>query len=410
MAKLLIISFDALGDSAFDRAAALPNTGSFLKESVLVRDVRSVFLTNTYPVHVSVVTGLPPGKHGLTSNVPVMPVRYPLWNYRASLIRAKTLPQAVAERGGKTAAVLWPVTGGAKSIRWNLPEIMPQPGDNQILLNMKHGSVLTQFRLWRKYGRLLSGIKQPNLDRFSAACMSDLLRRNRPDLALVHLTAYDSLCHFFGPGTEEAHAALKVLDAALSSLLNAAGPEYDVILFSDHGQFPLSHEILPNDMLLEMGLLNKDDGGSYILQEEGCFFECCGGAAFFHGGSLGLEKIDVIRRELQGSPGFNRFLTPEELTEAGRERSAFGCCAAEGFSYEVYPEGHKGQHGYPADYPNYGVFYAVRSAGARKGQVIHGGSLLDIAPIALKLLGEGLPASRGPVIPGLPPARGDIFL
>jgi hypothetical protein len=274
---------------------------------------------------------------------------------------------------------------------------------------MKNGSVYTQFRLWRKYGHLLNGIKQPNVDRFSSASMADLLRRKRPHLALVHFTAYDSFCHFYGPDTEEAWEGLKVLDACLGSVLEAAGPEYRVILFSDHSQFPLAHELLPNDMLLDMGFLNKNDDGEYLAKDEGCFFECCGGSAFFHAGTLGPEKIAYIKKKVLESPGFNRFLTPEEMTEAGKFKSVFGFCAAEGFSYEAAQENHKGQHGYPTDYPGYTVFYAVRSPSAKKNAALHGGSLLDIAPIALRLLGEGAPDHKKPVIPGLQPAREDLF-
>jgi predicted AlkP superfamily pyrophosphatase or phosphodiesterase len=85
--KLLIISFDAVGDRVFDRLAALPNTAAFLRSAALARDVSSVFLTNTYPVHASVLTGLPQSEHAIISNVEAFPRRYPEWCYRASLIR-----------------------------------------------------------------------------------------------------------------------------------------------------------------------------------------------------------------------------------------------------------------------------------------------------------------------------------
>jgi predicted AlkP superfamily pyrophosphatase or phosphodiesterase len=87
--RLLIISFNALGDRVFDRIAAMPNTAAFLRGAALVRDVSSVFLTNTYPIHASVVTGLSQAEHGLISNTSAFPERYPEWRYRASHIKKR---------------------------------------------------------------------------------------------------------------------------------------------------------------------------------------------------------------------------------------------------------------------------------------------------------------------------------
>jgi hypothetical protein len=416
--RLLIISFDAVGDHVLDRLGTMPNTGAFLRSATTVRDVRSVFLTNTYPVHCSVVTGVPPAVHGLVSNVPPFPRRHPVWNYRAAGIKAKTLWQAVHERGFPVASVLWPVTGGAGEIRYNLPEIFPRPGDNQVLLNLKNGSPVMQLRLWLRYGNLFQGIRQPALDRFALACMTDMLRRHRPKLALMHLTAYDSLCHIHGEDFNKLDAALEVLDGGLGALLDAfeAGGSGDTaaILFSDHAQLPAETTVRPNSILLEMGLLRRDAEGAFHTGESGCFIECCGGSAFFHPGKLseneeGRAAMAVIRRRLEETPGFNRRLDEDEMNECGRGDLPFGFCVLPGYTCDEYGHGEKAQHGYPAGYDGYRVFYAVRGGTVPKGKTLRGGSLLDIAPLALRLLGQGLPPERAPALPGLPPAREDIF-
>jgi hypothetical protein len=405
--RLLIISFDAVGDRVFDRIAALPNTAAFVRSAALVRDVSSIFLTNTYPIHASVVTGLPQGEHGLISNTSAFPERYPAWCYRASCIRKKTLWQAAAEQGLSVAAVLWPATGGAAEIKWNIPEMVPRPGDRQLLLNLKNGSKLAQIRLWLRYRHLLDGIAQPARDRFAAACMADILRSRRPGLALMHFTAYDGLCHQYGEDFGVLDRALAVMDEELGKLLEAAGEETAVILFSDHAQLPVEHTVLPNDILVEMGLLKRDGAGAYQAGEPGCFIECCGGAAFLHPGKL--EQLDALRRNLERSPGFNRWLRDEELRACGRGNLPAGFCPLPGYQYEACDTGEKGQHGYPGDYENYKVFYAVRSPAVPGGRELRGGSLLDIAPLALRLMGEGLPPDRAPRIGGLPPARADLF-
>jgi hypothetical protein len=419
--RLLIISFDAVGDHVLDRLGALPNTGAFLRSGTAARDVRSVFLTNTYPVHCSVVTGVPPAAHGLLSNMPPFPERHPVWNYRAAGIRVKTLWQAVHEKGFPVASVLWPVTGGAREIRYNLPEIVPRPGDNQLLLNLKNGSPLMQLRLWLRYRGLFEGTRQPALDRFALACMTDILRRHRPKLALMHLTAYDSLCHIHGEDFNKLDTALEVLDGGLGALIDAftggkTGGEDDtaVILFSDHAQLPLEKHIRPNRILLEMGLLRQDAEGAYHPGGSGCFIECGGGSAFFHPGNLleneeGRAAMPVIRRRLEETPGFRRWLDGDEMRECGREGLPFGFCVRPGYACDEYDHGEKAQHGYPAGYDGYRVFYAVRGRTVSRGKTLRGGSLLDIAPLALRLLGQGLPPERAPALPGLPPAREDFF-
>ena len=417
--RLLIISFDAVGDHILDRLSALPNTGAFLQSATTARDVRSVFLTNTYPVHCSVVTGVPPAAHRLISNTPPFPEQYPVWNYRASGIKAKTLWQAVHEKGFSVASVLWPVTGGAREIRRNVPEIMPRPGDNQVLLNLKNGSPVMQLRLWLRYRSLFDGKNQPALDRFALACMTDILRRHRPKLALMHLTAYDSLCHLHGEDFDRLDTALKVLDEGLGVLLDVFdagknGGDTAVILFSDHAQLSVKKNIRPNRILLEMGLLRQDAEGVFHPGESGCFIECCGGSAFFHPGKLlenkeGRAAMAAIRRRLEETRGFHRWLSGDEMHESGHEELPFGFCTLPGYTCEEYYHGEKGQHGYPAGYDGYRVFYAVRGKTVPQGKTLRGGSLLDIAPLALRLLGEGLPPERAPALPGLPPAREDFF-
>jgi hypothetical protein len=415
---VLIISFDAVGDRVFDRLKTLPNTGAFLRSATVARGVSSVFLTNTYPVHTSVVTGLAPVRHGLISNESAFPERLQDWNYRARGIGAKTLWQAVREKGMTAASVLWPVTGGAREIRWNIPEIMPRPGQNQILLNLKNGSKLTQLGLWLRYRRLLDGISQPNLDRFSAVCMAEILRRHRPDLGLIHFTAYDTLCHRYGEDFDKLEPALRVLDDGLGLLLDALdnggrkAEDTAVILFADHAQLPLVKTVLPNDILTDMGLLRRNPQGGYMPGETGCFIECCGGSAFIHPGNLRCpgDSMTALCKRIEESPGFNRWLTREEMETCGRGELPGGFCALPGWAYGVCDHGEKAQHGYPADYEAYRVFYALRGASVPRGKTVNGGSLLDIAPLALRLLGKGLPPEQSPCIPGLPPPRGDFFL
>jgi predicted AlkP superfamily pyrophosphatase or phosphodiesterase len=263
-----------------------------------------------------------------------------------------------------------------------------QPNQSQILTNIKAGSKLLQIKMSLRYGKLLDGIKQPNLDDFSTACMVEILKKYNPGLALMHLTAYDSLCHKHGRYSDELETAYKSLDNNLARLLEAVGGDRDVIIFSDHSQLNVHTSINPNDMLVESGLLHFKEN-SYIMSENACFFECCGGSAFFHSGNLSQSKIGEIRDSVSGSEGFKRFLTDEEMRLSG-QRSAFGFGAKSGYCYESFPSNHKATHGYTLDMPDYSVFYMFRfKDGENSDNKLLGNSLLDITSLAAERLGLG---------------------
>ncbi|MCL2342765.1 MAG: alkaline phosphatase family protein [Firmicutes bacterium] len=386
MNRLLIISFDAVGSAEWDRLGAYPNMASFAKSAALTLDARTVFLSNTYPIHCSVITGQPPSAHGLISNTEAFPEKNPPWFTRASDIRAKTLWQAVAAAGGSVAAVLWPVTGGSKDIRWNIPESPGRYGPSLITENLKSGSAGLQLRLLLRHWRLLKSLDQPGLDSFVTACASDILRKYRPNLTLVHLTCYDTLCHRYGRGAPELQTAFASLDKNLGLLLDAAGQSASVLIFSDHAQFSVHTVVAVNAVLQNMGLLRRA-GDTWVAGESHCFIECCGGSAFFHPGSLDENGIARVRGVVAASEGFHRFLTAEEMRECGRENLPFGFCAKIGYCYDAVGKVEKGNHGYPPNYPGYGVFYAVRGERHEPGSVRRGGSLLDIAALAAKELG-----------------------
>jgi len=384
MGRLLIISFDAVADSVWKSAPeSCRNIKAFTSSAETFTGVRSVFLSNTYPIHCSVATGKPPRDHKVLNNVAPFPVPHPKWTISASAIKARAIWQAAAEAGLKVASFLWPCTGGSPHIRWNIPEIPPVPGQNQIAANLKEGSKLLQLGVILRHGDLVRKVSMGTVDELTTVCAADILRRKRPDLTLVHLTRTDYLGHELGPGPETSALMHEAIDKNLGALLDAAGEDTEVIAMSDHGCKAVHTDIIPNDLLKEMGLFG-----------EGCFFECCGGSAFLHAAALPEPKLLAVKERTAGLEGFSRFLAEDEMSESGRAGLPFGFGLAQGYSAEAVPTGHKGNHGYPLDMPDYHVFYAVRGRGFSPGAKREGGSLLDIAPIAASLLGVDMDKER----------------
>jgi len=383
---MLIISVDAVGDDEFPHLMKYPTFSAFSEKAAVYRDVSTVFISNTYPIHASIVTGVKPCVHGIISNTEIFPTKSGIWNAREDGFRVKTIWQAAVESGFVTTAVFWPVTAYSKSIRYNIPEVLAQPGKNQIVTSMKAGSTLLQIVMFLRHRKLLKGIDQPDRDRFATACMADILRKHKPGLALMHLTAYDSLCHKLGKGAEALEPVFRSLDENLSILLDAAGHDRDVLILSDHGQQNVHTSIEPNGILVEAGLLRRQDD-VYMPGEYGCFIECGGGSAFFRAGKLPEQDTEKLRAVIEISEGFRRFLTDEEMQDSGHEDAAFGFCAKPGYCYEPIISGKKAEHGYPLDTPDYKVFYMAKGFGLPPGSVTHGASLLDIAPLVAKRLG-----------------------
>jgi len=383
---MLIISFDAVGDDEFSRLMQYPAFSAFSKQAAVYRGVPTVFVSNTYPIHASIVTGVNPDVHGLISNTERFPAKHPVWNSREDCIAVKTIWQAAAEKGMKIAAVFWPVTAYSKTIRYNIPEVLSRPGENQILTSLKAGSRLLQLFLVLRYWKLLRGISQPSRDNFATACMARILRKRKPGLALMHLTAYDSICHEHGKGSDALLPAIESLDRNLAILLEAAGDDRDVMILTDHSQINVHTSLQPNDILIKEGLMDRN-ADEYIPGDSNCYIECCGGSAFFHAGRLPQNRIDGIYAIIEKSEGFRRFLSDDEMSCSGYGDAAFGFCALPGYSYVAFGPGHTAEHGYPPDTPDYKVFYMARGFGLRPGSTTDGGSLLDIAPLAAKRLG-----------------------
>ena len=65
--KLLLVSFDGFR-ADYLQNYEFPHLQNFIKEGVLVEQVKNVFITKTFPNHYSIVTGLYEESHGIVAN------------------------------------------------------------------------------------------------------------------------------------------------------------------------------------------------------------------------------------------------------------------------------------------------------------------------------------------------------
>lgn len=358
----------------------LPNFKRVIEKGTIYREMQTIFVSNTYPIHTSVVTGEHPKVHGITSNLErnFLDPR-PRWNYDSRKIKVDTLWDILSSHGLKTAAVLWPVTGYSKNIAYNIPEIVKKPEENQIVLNFKTGSKLLQIEMFIKYGKILKGIRQPELDTFSTACMVDIIKKKKADLMLLHLTIFDNFCHFNGREAIKTKQALKILDKNLGKVLDVIDNDTTVIIFSDHAQIDVHSNENLNRVLNELGYLQYNHDGS--IKSYKAVFENCGGSCFLHASGLDADEILNIQAKVLGEASVKRLLTAEEMENSGFGDAICGFAANIGYHFCDIVE--KANHGYPLDVANYHTFCVIDKKTNYECR-----SVLDIKGLVLESLGR----------------------
>jgi predicted AlkP superfamily pyrophosphatase or phosphodiesterase len=388
MKRIIMVSLDAVSSSDLAHLLNYPNFARLKEQSTLVSYVSSVFISNTYPAHSSIITGVHPHKHELVDNLLLNPEKtWQDWRFNANLIKAPKLYDKAKDKGLRTCAILYPVTGQA-AIRYNFPEI---PGHMSLVkrfgLMMAGGSPGFILGSLLRFGRHFRGVAQPSLDDLTIRIAADALIRRRPELLLLHLLDTDDQKHRFGPQSQQARASLERHDRRLGLLIQAlqtAGTyeETGILIFSDHGCLPVHTTADPNDFLVRKGLAQKERGRATRFE---AYFHNAGCTAFLKiYNEQRRGEIEATARQILAEGYVLRELTPEEMRISGMDKEyALGIEAAGGFAFG---EPHLGQHGYALCPPENQPFYMAKGEGIPQGAELRGGSIVDICPLAAEML------------------------
>lgn len=233
---LLVLSVDGLDHRYLRDADALgmkiPNLRKLMREGALADGVVGVVPTVTWPSHTTLISGVPPHKHGILGN------RRPKseggdYYWTADLLKAPTLLDVCRKRGLKSAAITWPVTVDAP-VDYNLPELFDKRNGGAMDLHAiarkaTPGLIDDITRLYPAFPKFWVD------DRARAEATMYLVREKKPDLVLVHLVDHDSEAHEFGPFSREAKALVEYTDQLIGDILRVLPKEYAVAIVSDHG-------------------------------------------------------------------------------------------------------------------------------------------------------------------------------
>lgn len=418
----VIVSFDAVGSRDFNTLCELPNFKKFLENSAYCKEVSSIYPTLTYPAHTSIVTGKYPNRHGIVNNTMIQPHRKkPDWFWKRKYVKGSTFYDEARKAGMKVAALLWPVTAGAK-INYNIPEILPnRPWETQEMVSFLNGSALYEIELLKNFGHLRDGVKQPQLDNFVHQSLLHTLRKYKPNLTMVHFTDVDTNRHDFGVDAPEIKEAFLRHDIRLKEIIETLQETgmYDetaIIILGDHSQLSVNKVIYPNYLFKQKGLITLKNNKIHTWR---AFAHNCDGSCYIYlKDKNDLELKAQIKELLDGlkekfPEGIEHIYTGEEAAAMGADENCiFMLEAYEGWYFldeydelttEVKMDSGKphmmlGTHGFLPTKSGYNTFFAAKGVGIASSVEVEKMSLVDEGPTIASLLGLELPNTDGRII------------
>ena len=428
--KLIVLSFDALESVDLDTFARLPYLGEVMRRASVVRSVREVYPTLTYPIHTSIITGVRPDRHGIFHNqrASLNPER-PDWNIMGSdwywekeSIKSPTLVDAVIEAGGEVATVSWPVTAGdMRGI--NLPEIWPVPGRGEDPRRVYERAASPEaMRLYfNKYYAHFNWTDNCDMVKYSVEAALDIVRDHAPDLLLCHAVQLDHVRHQYGNTSMEVAECLRELDIIAGRFMQAARDAWiyectNFVILGDHGQIDVEALFNMNVLLREAGFIDADADGRALSCHAYSF--SAGFSTHIHvpgGGDLLRARVyecllDIKRRYPEH---IERVMTAREVgDEEGLTGDfAFVVEGAQSVLFEnaltgpvIIPRGSDQYHSYAANHghhPSKGNKPPFIAFGpdVAEGIAIESGDMMDICPTLTALAGVSMPGMEGTVFP-----------
>ena len=425
-ASVLLVSVDALKpEFVFEQerlGVSLPNISKCLVEQGLTarEGMKSVFPTFTYPCHESMITGTNPATHGTVNNGIFDPTGEHLgaWHWFATK-KVKTLWEAAKEAGYCCASVAFPTSVGAKGdyiapeYWWDGSEL-----DSAFIDAVaKPQGLISEME--KEIGRYAGGLDlSDDGDRQRGKAAVWMLQnklepviKEKPFFLSAYFASFDESAHQHGVYSREAAASLEKIDRMLGELFAEAkritGDNVYICVVSDHGSLDNTHNISPNVLLKEAGLIETDENGK--VTDWKAFSQRAGGTAEIRlkdsGDTQAAQALaEVMKRLLEDeNSGILEVLTGEQAkARGGFPQAAYVLVSKKGYELRDDTQGdycrtrltQKAQHGYSEEFPEMRASFMLAGPGISKGN-IEGVRLIDVAPTLAGLMGAALENAEG---------------
>lgn len=420
MEKLIVLSIDGLNQFYLeDSSIHMPVLRTAAKNGGRVKTLETCYPSVTWAAHTCVITGCMPQQTGVYGNTVYDPENGRSYSYfdptladADKLIRHNTIFDALHAKGYTVASICWPMTQGLDAIKYNIPEFY----QHEYFVNYatkdlwqglaKKGVPVGEYAKWSSNHAL--GHLQ---DELTTQIACQIMQNTDTDALFLHYLLTDSYLHDFGAGSPEVRWACEYVDTLLGELLkqaDAAWKDYNLIVFTDHGQTDIKQYFHANAALRRAGLycpekpetsavISVSNGGSSFLYELNHSGKMA--AALEEIGRYDVveeiwDKEELLRRGYIHFGGKFDFL-PDAIV--GYRDGV--CCSNTDREDGVYslPTRYKSTHGFSPSHQNMNGFLVVRGSRFRKGAYLETGSLKDIAPTIAQMLALDFSAQGEPL-------------
>ena len=419
---LLLISIDGLRPDyvleADNHGLKIPHLRSLARDGAYATGVRGVLPTATYPSHTTIVTGVAPARHGIVANHPFGQVVKDLdvWFYYAEDLRAPTLWDAAAQAGYLTGSVSWPVTVGATSIRWNIPEYALTRTLEDVKITRGASTPGLMAELEKKAGPYLTEVSDSvKRDWARTRYAVELIRQKRARFVTVHLAASDNLQHRNGPFAPPVLSALEEIDRMVGELRDAIRTEDSrsaVCVVSDHGFAPVTKVLWLDAIFVKEGLITLK-GQDTTIEKAGVAewvarpWHAGGSAAIVLKNAADVtarEKVKSLLDRLAADPanGIAAILDDAAIRELGGAPTAtFWVTMRAGFmlSPTLQPSivsvvSARGAHGHAPTLPEVAATFMIAGEGIAAGRSLGAIDMRSIAPTLAHVMGLPFPSAE----------------
>lgn len=426
--SVLLISIDALKPEFVlqqqKNNVKLPNLTKYFLENgcIAVDGMKSVFPTFTYPCHQSMITGTTPAVHGTFNNGIFDPTGEYLgaWYWSVS-DKVKNLWEVAKENGYISASVAFPT-----SLKANGDYIAPEFWWNGSAFDSLMIDALAKPQglikeMEKNIGRYPNGLDlspQGDRKRFEASMwmLEHKIAKHldeKPFFMSAYFASFDEMAHEFGVYSKEAADALEKIDEMVGSMIKKVHEMTDnhvvVCVVSDHGTIDNHHNIFPNVLLANAGLLEVDESGK--VREWKAWAQRAGGMAEIRLKDNADEASRTLLKELMNqlandtNSGIYEILNREEaIKRGGFPLAEYVLVAQKGVEIREEAVGEylrddiyqKAQHGYSEDFEEMRASFMIEGEGIEKG-VVNDMRLIDVAVTLADIMGFELPDAQGEV-------------
>lgn len=424
--SILLVSVDALKpEFVFEQerlGVKLPVITNYFVEKGLTAGagMKSVFPTFTYPCHQSMITGTNPAIHKIVNNGIFDPLGEHLgaWHWFANT-EVKTLWEAAKENGYWSASVAFPTSVGARG-DFIAPEFWWDGSalDSRFIDAVaKPQGIIAEME--KEIGQYAGGLDlSDNGDAQRGKAALWMLKNKiapviseKPFFMSAYFASFDESAHQYGVYSNEAARSLEKIDKMLGELIEEAMKITDghliVCVVSDHGSLDNTHNISPNVLLHDAGLIQTDENGRVISWK--AFSQRAGGTAEVRlADPEDKEAADALKKIMDQlladeNSGIMEVLNGEEAKKRGGfPEAAYVLVSDKGYELRDDVTGdycrtrltQKAQHGYNENFPEMRASFMLTGEGITKGNVenVH---LIDVAPTLAGLMGFALPDAEG---------------